>query len=270
MKNEITESVQYLNGQFQSKAEIAIVLGSGLGELAQRVEVIKEISYEKIPNFPISQVEGHKGTLVYGTLHGRHVIVLNGRTHYYEGFAMSHITFPIRVLKALGVKILILSNAAGGANPCFRIGDIMLIRDHINFMGSNPLLGPNDDDLGPRFPSMTNAYSPRLLSLAKETAKKEGISLQTGVYLAMQGPYFGSAGECGAYYRLGADAIGMSTIPETIVARHSGMEVFALSVITDLAILGEQESISHEEVLEAATGAGPKMSRLIYEMLPQL
>lgn len=270
MKAKIAESVQYLNGQFQNQAEVAIVLGSGLGELANKVEVIKEIPYEKIPHFPVSHVEGHKGTFVYGKLNGRHLIVLNGRTHYYEGFAMSHITFPIRILKALGIKTLILSNAAGGANPSFRIGDIMLIRDHINFMGSNPLLGPNDDDLGPRFPSMANAYSDRLLKLAKETAKKENIPLQTGVYLAMQGPYFASAGECGAYFRLGADAIGMSTIPETIVARHSGMEVFALSVITDLAILGEQESISHEEVLEAATGAGPKMSKLIYEMLPQL
>ena len=270
MTKAIEESVSFLREKINGNPQIAIVLGTGLGELAERVDVIVEIPYETIPHFPVSQVQGHKGTLIHGRLHGVEVIVMSGRCHYYEGYSQQHITFPIPVLKQLGINKLILSNAAGGANPSFRIGDIMLIRDHINRLGSNPLLGPNDDTLGPRFPSMNQAYSPAMLELARKVAKENDIHVQSGVYLAMEGPYFGSAAECRAFYILGCDAIGMSTVPETIAAVHCGMEVFALSVITDLAIVGEQESVSHEEVLGAAAKAGPNISKLIYEMLPQL
>ena len=270
MRQDILESFNYLKEHIKGKPKIAIVLGTGLGELAEKVEVITEIPYEAIPHFPISQVQGHKGTLIHGRLNGVEVIVMNGRCHYYEGHTQQHITFPIPVLKQLGIRRLILSNAAGGANPSFKIGDIMLIRDHINRLGSNPLLGPNDDTLGPRFPSMNKAYSSEMLEIAMETARKNDIHVQCGVYLAMEGPYFGSAAECRAYYILGCDAIGMSTIPETIAAVHCGIEVFALSVITDLAIVGEQENVSHEEVLGAAAKAGPKVSKLIYEMLPKI
>ncbi|MBP5710191.1 MAG: purine-nucleoside phosphorylase [Bacteroidales bacterium] len=270
MRQDIIESASYLKERIKGNPEIAIVLGTGLGELAEKVEIITEIPYETIPHFPVSQVQGHKGTLIHGRLNGVELIIMNGRCHYYEGHTQKHITFPIPVLKQIGVKKLILSNAAGGANPSFKIGDVMLIRDHINLMGSNPLLGPNDDAVGVRFPSMNNAYSAEMLKLAAEIAQKNDIHLQSGVYLAMEGPYFGSAAECRMYYIMGCDAIGMSTVPETIAAVHCGLEVFALSVITDLAIVGEQDSVSHEEVLGAAAKAGPKVAKLIYEMLPQL
>ncbi|MCQ2285585.1 MAG: purine-nucleoside phosphorylase [Bacteroidales bacterium] len=270
MEATIKESVAFLQKEIKGNPKIAIVLGTGLGELAERVEIIKEIPYEKIPHFPISQVKGHKGTLIHGLLNGVEVIVMNGRCHHYEGLAQRHITFAIPVLKQLGIQKLLLSNAAGGANPSFKVGDIMLIRDQINWLFSNPLLGANDAENGPRFPSMDNAFSQGMIRIAKTVAQANDIHLQEGVYLAMQGPYFGSAAECRAYFILGCDAIGMSTIPETISAVHCGIEIFALSVITDLAIVGEQESVSHEEVLEAAAEAEPKVSKLIYEMLPQL
>ncbi|MDR1346311.1 MAG: purine-nucleoside phosphorylase [Bacteroidales bacterium] len=267
---QIEESAHFLAAQKTGNAKTAIILGSGLGGLVDQLIVNREINYKDIPHFPVSTVKGHKGSWIFGMLNGVDVVVLNGRFHYYEGYAMNELTFPIRVLKAIGIEHLILSNAAGGMNPTFKIGDVMLIRDHINLFSNNPLLGPNDDRLGVRFLDMSEAYSPKLLKLAKLVAEKEQIQLQQGVYVGVSGPCFETPAEYRMYHILGGDAIGMSTVPETIVARHSGMEVFALSVITDLGVAGQVEKVSHEEVLQAAQKAGPKMVKLIYEMLPQL
>ncbi|MDR1113159.1 MAG: purine-nucleoside phosphorylase [Bacteroidales bacterium] len=267
---KIGESAHFLAAQKAGNAKTAIILGSGLGGLVDQLIVNREINYKDIPHFPVSTVKGHKGSWIFGTLNGVDVVVLNGRFHYYEGYDMNELTFPIRVLKAIGIEYLILSNAAGGMNPTFKIGDVMLIRDHINLFGNNPLLGPNDDRLGVRFLDMSEAYSSKLLKLAKLVAEKEQIQLQQGVYVGVSGPCFETPAEYRMYHILGGDAIGMSTVPETIVARHSGMEVFALSVITDLGVAGQVDKVSHEEVLQAAQKAGPKMVKLIYEMLPQL
>ena len=231
---KIAQTVEYLNSRKTINPKIAIVLGSGLGGLTEKIEIVDEIPYKEIPNFPVSTVQGHKGTMIFG----------------------------------IGVKTVILSNAAGGMNPTFKVGDIMLIRDHINMFGNNPLLGPNDDTLGPRFPNMSEAYSQRLLKLAHQTAEKLDIHVQEGVYIGVTGPCFETPAEYKMYYILGADTVGMSTVPEAIMARYLGMEVFALSVVTDLGIVGRVEEASHEEVLAAAAKAGPKVVELIYNMLP--
>lgn len=270
MLEKIKESASFLRGKVTINPKIGIVLGSGLGGLVDQVEIITEIPYKDIPNFPVSTVAGHRGSLIFGKLNNVEVMVMSGRFHYYEGYKMKEVTFPIQVMKSMGIEKLILSNAAGGMNPTFKIGDIMLIKDHINFFGDNPLMGKNYDELGPRFPSMNEAYSKRLVKLAHETGKKLGIYLQQGVYLGVTGPCFETPAEYRAFYILGADAVGMSTVPENITARHLGIEVFALSVITDLGLVGVVEEASHEEVLAAAATAGPKMVQLVAEMLPNM
>lgn len=265
---KIAQTVEYLNSRKTISPKIAIVLGSGLGGLTEKIEIVDEIPYKEIPNFPVSTVQGHKGTMIFGRLNGVEVVVFNGRFHYYEGYPMDVVTYPQQILPGIGVKTVILSNAAGGMNPTFKVGDIMLIRDHINMFGNNPLLGPNDDTLGPRFPNMSEAYSQRLLKLAHQTAEKLDIHVQEGVYIGVTGPCFETPAEYKMYYILGADTVGMSTVPEAIMARYLGMEVFALSVVTDLGIVGRVEEASHEEVLAAAAKAGPKVVELIYNMLP--
>ncbi len=265
---KIAQTVEYLNNRKTINPKIAIVLGSGLGGLTEKIEIVDEIPYKEIPNFPVSTVQGHKGTMIFGRLNGVEVLVFNGRFHYYEGYPMDVVTYPQQILPGIGVKTVILSNAAGGMNPTFKVGDIMLIRDHINMFGNNPLLGPNDDTLGPRFPNMSEAYSQRLLKLAHQTAEKLDIHVQEGVYIGVTGPCFETPAEYKMYYILGADTVGMSTVPEAIMARYLGMEVFALSVVTDLGIVGRVEEASHEEVLAAAAKAGPKVVELIYNMLP--
>ena len=265
---KIAQTVEYLNNRKTINPKIAIVLGSGLGGLTEKIEIVDEIPYKEIPNFPVSTVQGHKGTMIFGRLNGVEVVVFNGRFHYYEGYPMDVVTYPQQILPGIGVKAVILSNAAGGMNPTFKVGDIMLIRDHINMFGNNPLLGPNDDTLGPRFPNMSEAYSQRLLKLAHQTAEKLDIHVQEGVYIGVTGPCFETPAEYKMYYILGADTVGMSTVPEAIMARYLGMEVFALSVVTDLGIVGRVEEASHEEVLAAAAKAGPKVVELIYNMLP--
>ncbi len=265
---KIAQTVEYLNNRKTINPKIAIVLGSGLGGLTEKIEIVDEIPYKEIPNFPVSTVQGHKGTMIFGRLNGVEVVVFNGRFHYYEGYPMDVVTYPQQILPGIGVKTVILSNAAGGMNPTFKVGDIMLIRDHINMFGNNPLLGPNDDTLGPRFPNMSEAYSQRLLKLAHQTAEKLDIHVQEGVYIGVTGPCFETPAEYKMYYILGADTVGMSTVPEAIMARYLGMEVFALSVVTDLGIVGRVEEASHEEVLAAAAKAGPKVVELIYNMLP--
>ena len=268
MLQKIKESAEFLKGKISVNPKIAIVLGSGLGDLAKSVQVTEEILYRDIPNFPVSTVEGHKGSLMFGRLNGVEVVVMNGRFHYYEGYHMNDVVFPVRVFHAIGIEKLILSNAAGGMNPTFQIGDIMIIRDHINLFGNNPLMGKNYDELGPRFLSMNDAYSKDFIKTAFDVAERNGIYLQKGVYLGVSGPCYETPAEYRAFYILGADAVGMSTIPEVIAARHMGMQIFALSVITDLGVIGVVEEASHEAVLKAAGEAGPKMVKLVSEMLP--
>lgn len=269
-RQRIAQTVEYLNNRKTINPKIAIVLGSGLGGLTEELDIVDEIPYKEIPHFPVSTVEGHKGTMIFGRLNGVEVLVFSGRFHYYEGYPMDVVTFPQQILPGIGVKTIILSNAAGGMNPTFQVGDIMLIRDHINHFFTNPLIGPNDDDLGPRFPNMSEVYSHRLVKLAQQTGKKLHIHLQEGVYIGVSGPCFETPAEYKMFYLLGADAVGMSTVPEAIMARHRGLEVFALSVITDLGIIGRVEKASHEEVLEAAAAAGPQVVDLIYNMVPEI
>ena len=267
-RRKIAETVSFLNSRKPLNPKITIVLGSGLGGITAKIDVVEEIPYKEIPNFPISTVHGHKGTMIFGKLNGVEVLVFNGRFHYYEGYPMDVVTYPQRILPGLGVKTIILSNAAGGMNPTFKVGDIMLIRDHINLFGNNPLIGPNDDELGPRFPNMSEVYSHRLLKLAHQTGEKRNIHLQEGVYLGVTGPCFETPSEYKMFHIMGADAVGMSTVPEAIMARYLGLEVFALSVITDLGVVGKVMEASHEEVLEAAAKTGPKVVDLICNMLP--
>ncbi len=270
MLEKIAQSKNFIQSKINGSPRIAIVLGSGLGAIINHVHILNEVEYADIPHFNISGVAGHKGTLIHGTLNEVEVFILNGRIHYYEGWTMEEIVFPVRVLHSLGVKTLILSNAAGGLNPSFSIGDVMIMTDHINFFGDNPLIGKNYDELGPRFPSMNEPYSKRIIHLAHEIAKEKYLRLQKGVYAGVSGPNYETPAECKMLYILGADAVGMSTIPENIAAIHLGMEIFALSVITDLAIIGQMEKISHEEVLKAANIATPTMIKLIYNLLPKL
>ena len=258
-RKRVEQTVAYLNNRKTINPKIAIVLGSGLGGLTEKVK--------EIPNFPVSTVEGHKGTMIFGRLNGVEVLVFNGRFHYYEGYPMDVVTYPQQILPGIGVKTVILSNAAGGMNPTFQVGDIMLIRDHINHFFTNPLIGPNDDELGPRFPNMSEVYSHRLVKLAQQTGKKLNIHLQEGVYIGVSGPCFETPSEYKMFYLFGADAVGMSTVPEAIMARHRGIEVFALSVITDLGIIGRVEKASQAE---AAAAAGPQVVDLIYHMIPEI
>lgn len=250
--------------------KVAIVLGSGLGNLADKIDIKAAIPYGEIPNFPVSTVEGHKGQLIFGMLGKKYVMAMQGRFHYYEGYSMKEATFPIRVMKAIGVKVLCVSNAAGGMNPNFRVGDVMLITDHINLFPDHPLRGKNYNELGPRFPAMNEAYSHRIIDLAREIAKKNKVRLMEGVYVGTQGPTFETPSEYRYFYRIGGDAVGMSTVPEVIVARHADMEVFGLSVITDLGGEGIFVDVSHEEVQQAATKAEPIMTIMVTEVINSL
>ncbi|MDR1757541.1 MAG: purine-nucleoside phosphorylase [Bacteroidales bacterium] len=270
MLERIQKIAHFLDERKIGNPKVAIVLGSGLGGLTQQIHIQREIAYREIPGYPVSTVQGHGGTWIYGTLNGVEIVVLNGRVHYYEGYDMKEITLPIQVLKEIGIEKIILSNAAGGMNPSFKVGDIMIIKDHINLFGNNPLLGINDDRLGPRFLEMGEAYSSRLRKIAFQTAKTLGIHLQEGVYMGVSGPCYETPAEYRMFHVMGADAVGMSTVPETIVARYRGLEVFALSVITDLGVIGLIEKISHEEVLTAAAAAGPIMETLVCTMLPKI
>ena len=250
--------------------KVAIVLGSGLGNLADKIDIKAAIPYGEIPNFPVSTVEGHKGQLIFGMLGKKYVMAMQGRFHYYEGYSMKEATFPIRVMKAIGVKVLCVSNAAGGMNPDFRVGDVMLITDHINLFPDHPLRGKNYNELGPRFPAMNEAYSHRIIDLARKIAKKNKVRLMEGVYVGTQGPTFETPSEYRYFYRIGGDAVGMSTVPEVIVARHAGIDVFGLSVITDLGGEGIYVDVSHEEVQQAASKAEPIMTMMVTEVINNL
>ncbi|MBF0780561.1 MULTISPECIES: purine-nucleoside phosphorylase [unclassified Granulicatella] len=249
-RQKIKEAAQFLESKGIANPECALILGSGLGELAQEVEQAIEVSYSDIPHFPVSTVEGHSNELVFGTLSGKKVIVMKGRFHYYEGYSLDSITFPIRVFKELGIQSVFLTNAAGGVNESFKPGTLMMITDHINYAGPNPLIGENDDEIGPRFPDMTQVYHKAYQETIKKAAKEVGIDLKEGVYTWYSGPSYETPAEIRMFRVLGTDAIGMSTVPEAIVANHAGMKVMGISCITNLAAGMSGETLSHAEVVE--------------------
>jgi purine-nucleoside phosphorylase len=248
--DKMTNAVGFLKSKYNQTPQLGLILGSGLGVLAAEIENPVKIPYRDLPDFPISTVEGHAGQLVFGRLGGTEVVAMQGRFHYYEGYSFEKVTFPVRVMKGLGVETLIVTNAAGGINESFSPGDLMLISDHINNMGSNPLIGPNDGRFGARFPDMSEAYSKELREIAKQTAAKLNIKVKEGVYVAFTGPTYETPAEIRAFRILGADAVGMSTVPEVIVARHSGLKVLGISCITNMAAGILDQPLSHEEVIE--------------------
>jgi purine-nucleoside phosphorylase len=263
-----TRNIRSRTGDFAP--EVGIILGTGLGGLVKEIQILHQIPYRDIPNFPVSTVEGHPGTLILGMLGGKKIIAMQGRFHFYEGYSMQQITFPVRVMKALGIRTLCVSNASGGMNPEFEVGEIMLINDHINLFPDNPLIGPNNESLGPRFVDMGEAYSKRLLKVAHEVAKENKISVKQGVYAGLTGPCFETPAEYRYLWRMGADAVGMSTVPEVIVARHAGLEVFGISIISDLGIEGRVEAVSHEEVQRVARLKEPLISLIVTNLVARL
>ncbi len=262
-----TQSAEFIKNHIKIKPEIGIILGSGLGGIADAIENPVTINYKDIPNFKSSTAPDHMGRFVTGRLAGKNVICMQGRLHYYEGYSLEDVVYPVRVMKLLGVKTLIVTNAAGGINESFNSGDIMLIRDHINFMGANPLIGKNYDEIGPRFPDMTNTYTPKLIKLAEQCSKKLNIDLKSGVYIAFSGPSFETAAEIRAARILGADAVGMSTVPEVIAAAHCGMEALAFSLIANMASGVTDKALDGEEVIKIAQEKGKILQQLIIEIL---
>ncbi|HSD08241.1 purine-nucleoside phosphorylase [Flavobacterium sp.] len=267
MWDKVQETVSYIKEKINFDPEYGIILGSGLGGFTEEIAIDYILPYNEIPNFPVSTVQGHNGVLVFGKVGDKKVIAMQGRFHYYEGYSMKEVTFPVRVMKYLGVEKLIVSNASGGVNSNFRVGSIMIIKDHINFMPEHPLRGKNDERFGPRFVNMSQPYSVDLIEKAKNIAQDLNIEIHEGIYLGLQGPTFETLAEYKMVKILGADCVGMSTVPEVIVARHMELETFGVSVITDM---GDEESIlsiSHDEVLEAAKSAEPNVRALIRELI---
>ena len=270
MITKIQAAVHFIRSIYSENPTVGIVLGSGLGSFTAQMKIEKEIPYADIPHFPVSTVEGHSGKMIFGELGGKKVIAMAGRFHYYEGYTVEEVVFPIRVMKFLGIQTLLLSNAAGGMNIDYTVGDLMVIKDHISFFTPNPLIGKNVDEWGPRFPDMSEPYSKKLIAAAKSIAKEKGIDLKEGVYCGVTGPTFETRAEYKFLHVIGGDAVGMSTVQEVIVAVHMGMTVFAISVITDLGIREEENIITHAEVLEAASKAEPKLTYLFKELIAQL
>ena len=269
MLEKINQTVAYIKGKVTIAPEVGIILGTGLGGLVREIEKQEIIDYKDIPNFPVSTVEGHSGRLIFGLLGGKKVVAMQGRFHFYEGYDMKQVTFPVRVMKFLGINQLFVSNASGGVNPDFEIGDLMIINDHINLM-PNPLIGPNISELGPRFPDMHKTYDPALMALAKEVAAANGIKLQQGCYVGTTGPTFETPKEYVYFRIIGGDTVGMSTVPEVIVARHMNIPVFAISIITDLGVPGKIVEVSHEEVQKVGAMAEQKMTLIMKQMLTKL
>jgi purine-nucleoside phosphorylase len=267
---QIEEAVRVIRSRCTLEPRVGIVLGSGLGNLVREIVVEQEIPYERVPHFPVSTVEGHEGKLIFGRLSGQPVVVLQGRFHYYEGYTPQQVVFPIRVLKFLGVETLLVSNAAGGMNAAFRVGDLMIIRDHISLFTVNPLLGENESGLGPRFPDMSEPYSKELIRKAKVVAERLGIVVREGVYAGVTGPSFETRAEYKLLHIVGGDAVGMSTVQEVIAARHLGLEVFAMSVIADLGIREEDNLITHDDVLAAAAAAEPRLAAIFKMLIAEL
>ncbi|TRX36556.1 purine-nucleoside phosphorylase [Flavobacterium sp. ZT3R18] len=267
MWDKVQETVSFIKGKINFTPEYGVILGSGLGGFTDDIAIEHTLPYEEIPNFPVSTVEGHKGALVFGTIGTKKVIAMQGRFHFYEGYSMKEVTFPVRVMKYLGVEKLIVSNASGGVNPNYKVGSIVIIKDHINFMPEHPLRGKNDERFGPRFVNMSQPYSVEMIARAKEIAQELNIEVHDGIYLGLQGPTFETLSEYRMVKILGADCVGMSTVPEVIVARHMELETFGVSIITDM---GDEDSIltvSHQEVLEAAKKAEPNLRNLIKELI---
>jgi len=267
---QFKEAVKFLQKEYKPKPEVGIVLGSGLGNFTGDIEIEKEIDYHDIPNFPISTVEGHKGKLIFGNLSGKKIVCMDGRFHYYEGYSSEEVVFPIRVLGLLGIKTLLLSNAAGGVNPSFKVGDLMIINDHIGIDMRNPLIGKNIDEFGPRFPDMSEAYKKKLIIKAKAVATNLEIDVKEGVYFCVSGPTYETPAEYKMIHIMGGDAVGMSTVQECIVANHMGIPVFAMSVITDLGLREEHTKITHEEVLYYAKAAEPRLAAIFKELVAVL
>lgn len=266
MYEKIKETASWIKERMTTSPQTAIILGTGLGQLATEITDSYEFDYKDIPNFPVSTVEGHSGKLIFGRLGGKDILAMQGRFHFYEGYDMKQVTFPIRVMYELGIKTLFVSNASGGMNPSFKIGDLMIIRDHINLFPEHPLRGKNFPT-GPRFPDMHEAYDLNLIATAKEIAKEKGIRVVEGVYVGVQGPTFETPAEYKMYHRLGGDAVGMSTVPEVIVAHHCGIKTFGMSIITDLGLEDQPVEVSHEEVQVAANNAQPLMTAIMREMI---
>ena len=266
MLERIQETADFLKSKMHTHPETAIILGTGLGSLVNEITDKYEIGYETIPNFPVSTVEGHSGKLIFGKLGNKDIMAMQGRFHFYEGYSMKEVTFPIRVMRELGIKTLFVSNAAGGMNPSFEIGDLMIITDHINFFPEHPLHGKNIS-YGPRFPDMSEAYNKALIRKADEIANEKGIKVQHGIYIGTQGPTYETPAEYKMFRILGADAVGMSTVPEVIVANHCGIQVFGISVITDLGVEGKIVEVTHEDVQKAADAAQPLMTTIMRELI---
>jgi purine-nucleoside phosphorylase len=269
-RKQRAEAAAFIQEHLDTMPEYLLILGTGLGQLAEEMTVDTVLPYDEIPHFPVSTVESHAGKLLLGSLGGKPVMAMQGRFHYYEGYSMQQIVFPVRVAKALGVQTLLVSNACGGLNPNFERGDIMLINDHINFLGDNPLMGPNDPELGPRFPDMSMPYTERLMATAEQAALDLGIKMYQGVYLAVSGPMLETKAEYRYMRQLGADVVGMSTVPEVIAAVHMSMEVLGISVITDECFPDSLEPVSLDDVLEAAAMAEPQLTRVVVEVLKRL
>lgn len=267
---QLQETTSFIKGLYPHTPEVGIVLGSGLGNFASELNIEKEISYDAIPHFPVSTVEGHRGRLIFGELSGKKIVVMAGRFHFYEGYSPEQVAFPIRVMKQLGIQHLLLSNAAGGVNPAFKVGDLMIITDHISFSTVNPLIGKNYEELGPRFPDMSEPYKKDLIKKVRRIAADMQIKLQEGVYYGVTGPTFETRAEYMLIHRLGGDAVGMSTVQEVIIAVHMGLPVFAVSVITDIGIREEDNIITHEEVLQAARDAEPKLTAIFKQLVAEL
>ena len=267
MWEQVQETVSFIKEKTNFTPEYGVILGSGLGSFTDDIQIEFTLPYAEIPNFPVSTVQGHKGALVFGTIGTKKVVAMQGRFHFYEGYSMKEVTFPVRVMKYLGVEKLIVSNASGGVNSNYNVGDIVLIKDHVNMMPEHPLRGKNDERFGPRFVNMSEPYSKNMIAKAKELAKKLNIEVKDGIYLGLQGPTFETLAEYKMVKNIGADCVGMSTVPEVIVARHMEMETFGLSVITDMGNEESIETISHDEVLEAAKSAEPKVRLLIKELI---
>ena len=270
LRTHIDETIRFIRTKTSSVPHIGIILGTGLGALVQEIEKEIVIDYGDIPHFPVSTVESHQGKLIFGTLAGKKVVAMQGRFHYYEGYTMARITYPVRVMKYLGVETLLISNAAGALNPAFARGDVMLMSDHINLLGDNPLIGPNDESFGPRFPDMSEPYSQDLIQKAESIAAELGVKVQKGVYVAMQGPNLETRSEYRFLRMIGADAVGMSTVPENIVAVHMGMGVFGVSIITDECFPDTLKPITLEEVIAVANKAEPKMTAIMKELVKRM
>lgn len=270
MLTKFKESFDYIQTQTKVQPTIGIILGTGLGGLVNEINIIDEIPYENIPNFPVSTVKSHSGKMIFGELGGKQVVAMQGRFHFYEGYDMQEVTFPVRVMKFMGIERLFLSNASGGVNPDYEVGEIMIIDDHINLFPAHPLIGKNFDDLGPRFPDMSTAYDKKMVALAQEIAKENNIRVATGTYAGLTGPTLETPAEYKYVRIIGADTVGMSTVPEVIVARHMGIPCFAISIITDLGVEGKIEETSLEDVIEVANRQEPKMTIIMKELIARV